>query len=167
MKCKQCGAELVEDASFCRCCGAKVDISDQMRACPACGYEAKPWEKFCQRCGTKLDSNDIFNDEESEIEENDQDSCSEKVGFWNKLDRAMQNEIIIGSFLLYLFALAYVAKNTFAIWITIIQFVMLTLLVFLRQKNSKINKPGVRPLIILMMVCFGFLYLLRFVAHSA
>lgn len=173
MKCKQCGTELIEGASFCRRCGARADITPQNHVCPECGYEAKPWEKFCQRCGTKLhecgDSNEteFVRDEveDSDYEERAGDK-SRKSG-WNKLDRPMQNEIIIGGFLLYLFALAYVAQNSFAIWISIVQFMLLTFLVFARQKNSKFNKPGVRPLIIGVMICFALLYLIRFAVYSA
>lgn len=49
MTCKQCQAELPENARFCPACGAL-----QPMVCPECGAESRPGSKVCSACGKKL-----------------------------------------------------------------------------------------------------------------
>jgi len=50
MYCKNCGAELKENAKFCFQCGAKVDSN----VCPKCNTPIKIAAKFCSYCGAKI-----------------------------------------------------------------------------------------------------------------
>lgn len=56
MKCIQCGAEIKDDAKFCKVCGAKQDIQEEpKRLCRACGAPLKPGAAFCTACGARAD----------------------------------------------------------------------------------------------------------------
>lgn len=48
MKCKKCGASLLETDQFCASCGSKV-IKE--RRCPECGTVLRDGMKFCHECG--------------------------------------------------------------------------------------------------------------------
>ena len=51
--CRNCGAQLDDDARFCTACGTKVE--DPGRVCPNCGAKVDDDAHFCTECGTKLD----------------------------------------------------------------------------------------------------------------
>lgn len=51
--CKQCGAELAQDATFCFKCGAPQAPSD---TCTNCGCKLENSHSFCPECGTKRES---------------------------------------------------------------------------------------------------------------
>lgn len=58
--CKNCGAALVSDASFCVTCGAAVgeEKPEEPRVtavarCPQCGHLGRPTDQFCSECGTQ------------------------------------------------------------------------------------------------------------------
>lgn len=53
MKCRKCGAILVDGANFCCDCGAKVEIEIN---CENCGTKLQPEAKFCFNCGSKVDN---------------------------------------------------------------------------------------------------------------
>jgi len=53
MKCHQCGADLQDNALFCRECGAKQD-KREARFCRECGTKIAPGVKFCHNCGAKI-----------------------------------------------------------------------------------------------------------------
>ncbi|MBR6802135.1 MAG: zinc ribbon domain-containing protein [Eubacteriaceae bacterium] len=63
--CLKCGAELKENAKFCRECGQMVqpldmdiefvDAEPQMKKCPVCGDEDPVSAKFCSECGHKYE----------------------------------------------------------------------------------------------------------------
>lgn len=57
MKCKNCGAELEDDALFCDECGNKVEKTEP-GTCPSCGFVNTVNAKFCKQCGTKLNEAD-------------------------------------------------------------------------------------------------------------
>jgi len=48
MKCKKCGAELLDTDKFCNQCGWKVV---KKRRCPECGAALREGVKFCPECG--------------------------------------------------------------------------------------------------------------------
>ena len=56
MKCTQCGAEIPDNAKFCKVCGAKQEVKQQHTAgiCKACGAPLKPGAAFCTACGAKI-----------------------------------------------------------------------------------------------------------------
>ena len=58
--CAKCGADLLDDATVCPVCGAKVPkvcpqcktlIMDDSKFCPECGYSLI---KVCKKCGVQL-----------------------------------------------------------------------------------------------------------------
>ena len=49
MVCPACEAEVLEEARFCKECGAPL-----VAACPSCGAGHEPGQKFCAMCGTAL-----------------------------------------------------------------------------------------------------------------
>lgn len=63
--CLKCGAELKENAKFCRECGEMVqpldmdvefvDAEPQIKICPVCGDEDPVSAKFCSECGHKYE----------------------------------------------------------------------------------------------------------------
>ena len=53
MKCHQCGADLQDNALFCRECGAKQE-KREVRFCRECGGAIAPGVKFCKTCGAKI-----------------------------------------------------------------------------------------------------------------
>lgn len=65
MRCKECGAVLLDTDTFCGKCGAKVKLN----ICPNCGETLRPGMRFCASCGYK-----VVEDEKSEpAEETDDD----------------------------------------------------------------------------------------------
>lgn len=58
MKCKKCGAELENGVLFCRECGNRVVVSDEVRICTECGANVAADAIFCPECGTRLDGRD-------------------------------------------------------------------------------------------------------------
>ena len=52
MFCKNCGAQLNDNAAFCTTCGAAVGAGT--RFCPNCGLEVAPGAAVCVRCGVAL-----------------------------------------------------------------------------------------------------------------
>ena len=50
--CKECGRENVENAKFCRYCGANL-LPEIF--CINCGKAIKPGKKFCSGCGAKVE----------------------------------------------------------------------------------------------------------------
>lgn len=59
MKCRKCGAILIESDTFCSECGEKVS-NDK---CPSCGEILRPGVKFCSNCGYKLNNNSAYSKE--------------------------------------------------------------------------------------------------------
>lgn len=53
MKCCQCGAELQDNALFCRECGAKQKKSE-VRFCRECGAQITSEAQYCNNCGAKV-----------------------------------------------------------------------------------------------------------------
>ena len=51
MKCRKCGAEMMEGALFCMMCGAKKG-----RTCTKCGVELPDVARFCFKCGNEVKS---------------------------------------------------------------------------------------------------------------
>jgi len=49
VKCPHCGAQVAEDAKFCKECGAPTHLK-----CPECGAELDSDAKFCKQCGEKV-----------------------------------------------------------------------------------------------------------------
>ena len=51
MKCKKCGAELLDTDKFCNQCGSKVV---RKKKCPECGAALREGAKFCPECGKTI-----------------------------------------------------------------------------------------------------------------
>ena len=62
MKCKRCGADLLDTDTFCIKCGQKVD---QPMFCSSCGEQLREGERFCHNCGTPVEF--VAEDEEIPI----------------------------------------------------------------------------------------------------
>lgn len=52
-RCATCGAEMLEEASYCTQCGAPVEAEAPSR-CPSCGAEVMEGASFCTSCGAPL-----------------------------------------------------------------------------------------------------------------
>lgn len=52
MKCRKCGAELLDTDTFCVKCGQRVD---QPMFCASCGEQLRDGERFCHNCGTPVE----------------------------------------------------------------------------------------------------------------
>lgn len=65
MLCKECGAEIEENAKFCSVCGAKVV---QKKKCKKCGAELDDDSLFCMECGTRVNGVDSDSKANSENE---------------------------------------------------------------------------------------------------
>ena len=52
MKCKKCGASMLDTDKFCNQCGWKVV---RKRKCPECGAVLREGVKFCPECGSMVD----------------------------------------------------------------------------------------------------------------
>lgn len=50
--CKNCGAQIADDAMFCDSCGQKFD--EELVFCDSCGEKNSPDALFCEKCGHKL-----------------------------------------------------------------------------------------------------------------
>lgn len=66
MKCKNCGAELLDTDTFCVNCGQKVE---QTIYCANCGEKLREGEKFCHKCGAKV-AEDAEDDEIPVVKQN-------------------------------------------------------------------------------------------------
>ncbi len=71
MKCKKCGASLLETDKFCVQCGSKVEMK---KSCPECGAALREGTKFCPKCGRMIADGEDFDEakvfvKESETEE--------------------------------------------------------------------------------------------------
>ena len=60
MKCRKCGAVLLDTDTFCVKCGQRVD---QPMFCSSCGEQLREEERFCHKCGSPV----IFAMEDDEI----------------------------------------------------------------------------------------------------
>lgn len=54
MKCRRCGAELLDTDTFCVKCGQKVD---ELPRCPKCGEILREGTRFCHKCGASVVEN--------------------------------------------------------------------------------------------------------------
>ena len=56
--CPSCNFELPNDAKFCKNCGTKIEISEQVKmlgdVCCNCGSQITEGAKFCSKCGNKV-----------------------------------------------------------------------------------------------------------------
>lgn len=62
MKCKNCGASLLDTDKFCAQCGWKVV---RQRRCPECGAALREGTKFCPKCGRLIGGKDA--DDEGKV----------------------------------------------------------------------------------------------------
>lgn len=55
-QCEGCGAQLVENARFCTCCGKPVpqEAIPATRLCASCGAALLPDARFCEKCGARV-----------------------------------------------------------------------------------------------------------------
>ena len=61
MKCKRCGAELLDTDTFCVKCGQKVS---EPAKCPVCGEPLREGTRFCHKCGAEVQDNAEPEDDE-------------------------------------------------------------------------------------------------------
>ena len=57
MVCKNCGAEINDDSSFCLKCGQPIENDTGKKICPKCGNEVDKDSQFCNKCGFDFDVN--------------------------------------------------------------------------------------------------------------
>lgn len=55
MKCKNCGADLLDTDKFCNQCGQKVE---EKTRCPECGEKLREGTRFCPKCGRMVGEGD-------------------------------------------------------------------------------------------------------------
>lgn len=65
MKCRRCGAELLDTDTFCVKCGLRVD---EIPRCPECGEELREGTRFCHKCGTSVTVSFDLDDEPEDDE---------------------------------------------------------------------------------------------------
>ena len=53
MKCRKCGAELLDTDTFCGKCGQRADGP---ALCSSCGEELRDGERFCHKCGSPVEN---------------------------------------------------------------------------------------------------------------
>lgn len=53
MKCRKCGADLLDTDTFCVKCGQRVDGP---MFCASCGEQLRDGERFCHKCGSSVES---------------------------------------------------------------------------------------------------------------
>lgn len=53
MKCRKCGADLLDTDTFCVKCGQKAD---QPMICSNCGEQLRDGERFCHKCGSPVEA---------------------------------------------------------------------------------------------------------------
>ncbi len=169
MKCRQCGAELVAGAMFCRVCGAKAETENRVKFCPNCGNEIVSGASFCRKCGYDIlngEYNDNNKDEdEDEIEEFPQKKRSIKdklIGTWNGLDWAMQTGMIFCGIIVYLFVLALLANNWTAVGISIGQLAAIGTLLLIHFGKVRPKKETARYVFVAAVAILGVLYLNAF-----
>ena len=64
MRCRECGAILLDTDTFCGKCGTKVKVN----ICPECGITLRPGMRFCANCGYEvLRAEDILEKEDDDI----------------------------------------------------------------------------------------------------
>ncbi len=64
MKCKNCNAEILDDAKFCSNCGFKMESKN---LCPNCGIEIEQGIKFCGSCGEQISGSFSTNHQQSKL----------------------------------------------------------------------------------------------------
>lgn len=64
MKCRKCGAELLDTDAFCIKCGQKAN---QPMFCSSCGEQLREGERFCHKCGSPVESAGEPAEEDEEI----------------------------------------------------------------------------------------------------
>lgn len=52
--CHNCGKQLLNNASFCASCGAKVKTENDFKKCVQCGTVLSSEQKFCTKCGSQV-----------------------------------------------------------------------------------------------------------------
>ena len=65
VKCKNCGAEILADATFCNACGTRVEHTPSVDEtgeeggciCPVCHEAVEAGNRFCRHCGARVDMN--------------------------------------------------------------------------------------------------------------
>ncbi len=79
MKCKFCGAEMLEDDRFCTTCGKKREEETVQKPewvfCTQCGAKLKADSRFCTSCGAKVAG---FEDEQQKKEDSKESIVREK-----------------------------------------------------------------------------------------
>ena len=90
MKCNKCGAQLPDNAKFCRECGEKVTVPEiKTLFCRECGRKLEPGSKFCPGCGSPVKDLPMPQSEEIEVteeESNPQASAdtAPEIPFWER-----------------------------------------------------------------------------------
>ncbi len=165
MKCVQCGAELVDGASFCRVCGAKAENRVAMKFCPNCGEELVSSASFCRKCGYDILNGEYNDHVEQQREEVPEKKCTVKdkiLGVWNGLDWAMQTGMIFCGIIVYLFVLALLANNWAAVWISVGQLAIIGVLLLIHFGKIRLKSDAVKYVFIAMVVMLSVLYLKTF-----
>lgn len=90
MKCNKCGAQLPDNAKFCRECGEKVTVPEiKTLFCRECGRKLEPGSRFCPGCGSPVKDLPMPQSEKAEVmgEESNPKASADtapEVPFWER-----------------------------------------------------------------------------------
>ena len=114
MRCRQCGAENMDEAMFCQECGNKLE---KEIICPKCGVKNDIGYSFCQNCGTIL--NQQIQSQEQENPNEKLEECEENEIVSTKRVGFRKQKIFFGiaAFVVLIIAIVYLATRCKHEWI--------------------------------------------------
>ncbi|WP_296883018.1 zinc ribbon domain-containing protein [uncultured Methanobrevibacter sp.] len=132
--CKNCGADIKDNAQFCQECGTKVENISKL--CSKCGEKLDDDSEFCQKCGTKLKNtcpNCGANTEESE-------NFCENCGHDLNTQKIVKNENLIEKYKIPIIITLIIIISIIGIQIvpSIMDYAIGTQIVYVDEFNYKI-----------------------------
>lgn len=164
MKCKNCGAQLMEGVVFCCECGAKVE--KQKRICKKCGFELEDGIKFCTNCGENTDP--IKESEQSRQQKGGFHSIQEKMlKKWMTLTLFYIIAVVEFCIIAILFLAAVFLHKGLPIFLSIVQILGLLVAVLMDKDIINTKKTASKYMVLTIVACFTVLNLFSFfVGHK-